>query len=588
MKKIRSGQSLLNGALILMITTTLVHILGILYKIPLTAIIGPIGRGYFSLAYGIYTPIFGITMAGLPVAVSKLISESIARKEYKNVKKLSKVSIFLFLIIGIVGTLVLLALAVPYTKIINSPKTIYGIWAIAPSLIFCCLTAAYEGYYEGMRNMLPTAITQLVDMIGKLVVGVLLAMYVSNRGMSEFLKSQTVFGIPANTKEEAVSILAPYTACAAIVGVTVGTIIGLLYVMILYHVKSDPFSKTDLLNSPEPETTKILLKKIISIALPILLGSLILNITNIIDNVTVQNRLNYAVQIGEPIIRSQYGEMLSKVFTKDVPTFLYGAYGTAIDFKNLIPTLIMALGVSSIPALSGAYAANDRKKIENTVVTVLRAIVVISLPLGMLLAIYARPILNLFYMNTNVEKTIDLTADIVIIYSLSAILLSASAPLNSMLQSINKLYLPIKAMLAGTVVKIVLNYILVGNPKINIYGAPIGTIVCYLIILTINLYSLLKTLKIKPNFYEIFLKPLFAVSITGALTFGLSRLFALQPFFSENRMGILIECIVSGILAIFVYFVLLVLTNVIKKSEILRLPKGKKIAKVLERCKVLR
>lgn len=586
-KKLRHGQSLMSGAAILMVTTTLVHIIGILYKIPLTAIMGPVGRGYFSLAYGIYTPIYGITMAGLPVAVSKMISESVAKKEYKNAKKISKVSIFLFLVIGIIGTLLILILSVPYTKIISSPKTIYSIIAIAPSLIFCCLMAAYQGYYEGLRNMLPTAVSQLLDMIAKLIIGVLFAFIINRRGMSEFLSKGTVFGVAAASKSEALSLLAPFTACAAIVGVTAGTIIGLLYVMILYHVKSDPFTKSELLSSPEPESSKDLVRKLISIAFPILIGSLILNVTNIIDNITVQNRLNYAVNVGENVIRGQYGSMLENVLTNDIPTFLYGAYGTAIDFKNVIPALIMALGISAIPALSGAYASKNKEKINETVVTVMRAIVIISLPLGMILAIFARPLLTLFYMNTRVEKTIDLTADIVIVYAVFAFLLSASTPLNNMLQSINKLYVPIKAMFVGTVVKIILNYILVGNPDINIYGAPIGTIVCYLIIFIINTSSLLKALEIKPNFKHVFLKPFLSTIIMGNILYGVSKLFSLHSFFS-TRLGIVIECGVSGIFAIIIYILLLVLTKGIEKSEILRFPGGKKIAKVLERCKVLR
>ena len=165
MEKTEKKQTMLNGALILMIATAIGSIIGALYKLPLTALIGEVGRGYFASAYQIYVPIYAISMAGLPVAVSKLVSEYIASNRYRDALNVKKIAGRMFLITGIAGTLLLMILAFPYSLwICEKTQTVWSILAIAPSIFFCCLMSTYRGYYEGSRNMIPTAVTELIEL----------------------------------------------------------------------------------------------------------------------------------------------------------------------------------------------------------------------------------------------------------------------------------------------------------------------------------------------------------------------------------------------------------------------------------------
>ena len=172
-------QNVLNGAMVLVVATALVKIIGAIYKIPLTGIIGSLGRGYFASAYNIYTPVYAISMAGLPVAVSAIVSKNVALGKYRDVKQVFKVTFPLFLGLGVIGTAFLMLFANYYvTTIALSPLSIYAVFCIAPCVLFCCIMSTYRGYYEGLNNMYPTAISQVLESLGKLIFGLTLS-YIS-------------------------------------------------------------------------------------------------------------------------------------------------------------------------------------------------------------------------------------------------------------------------------------------------------------------------------------------------------------------------------------------------------------------------
>ena len=178
MAKERKNQSLLSGALILVVATIIVKIISAIYKIPVTNFIGGTGMGYYTTAYKIYLPIWSISMAGLPVAVSKLISENMALGKYNNVKSIFKVSLKAFLVTGTAGTLLLAAIAYPYCKYVaKAPEALPVILCIAPAILVCCIMSAYRGYYEGFLNMRPTAVSQTIEALFKMVFGLAFAKY---------------------------------------------------------------------------------------------------------------------------------------------------------------------------------------------------------------------------------------------------------------------------------------------------------------------------------------------------------------------------------------------------------------------------
>ncbi len=595
-EKQKQGQSLVSGAMFLMLTTVLVHIIGVIYKIPLTATIGTVGRGYFTSAYEIYTPIYAISMAGLPVAVSKMVSERYATGKYREVREIRAVARKIYLATGLIGTAVLLLLAYPYTHwsfFIHTPNAFWSVVMIAPSILFCCMMSSYRGYYEGLRDMAPTGYSQLLEALGKLVFGLLLAKYVQRIGLNQFQESGVVFGIACKNAQEASSAIAPYSAAAAISGVTLGTILGLIYLQIRHRTKGDGITREMLKASPEPKDRKSIRKELINFAIPVVTSSLVLNITNLIDTWSIQNRLYSSIDKGLDTIKAMYATELaaSNIMDKDIKDFLYGCYGTALDFRNIIPTVIMTLGVSAIPVLSGAWALRDKKKMKGAITSVLKTANVIAIPAGIAMAILAEPMLRILYVGTNAEASITISAPFVAIYGWFAILLSISTPITNMLQSIGRADVPVKSLLVGAILKIVLNFTLVGIPSINIKGAPIGTLVCYAYIVARNLYTLLKETKVRLNWKDILLKPLLSSAVTGLATWGTYELFMrILPAGAAGSRNANFTWATLIALVVFVifWFGTLLLFRVLSKSDVEGLPKGEKIAKKLEKTGLLR
>lgn len=588
----KGKQSLLNGALVLAVSTVLVHVIGMIYKIPLTALIGEVGRGYFSAAYDIYTPLYAVSMAGLPVAVSKLVSQNVALHRYRDARMIFRVAFRLFVITGVLGTALLLILSYPYAMLVGNKQALLCIIVIAPSILFCCLMSAYRGYYEGLSNMVPTAVSQVIEALGKLVLGLLFAFLIMKFGLAEFNAGKAVFGAVVDTKAQALSAIYPYSAAGAIGGVTLGTIIGYFYMLVRHKAIGDRITRTQLVNSPRPAGSISIAKLIVSVAIPIVLSSLILNITNLIDAVTIQNRLAYAIAKDPETIKAMYQASLSLAQTldEDIGKYLYGVYSTVLDFKNLVPTITMTLGVSAIPALSAAWAVRDKKKIKLNIESVIRVTMLIALPAGFGMAALSGPILMLVYGGSR-PSLVPIASNILLIYGLFVALMSLSTPITSMLQAIGRTDVPVKAMLAGAIVKIISNVIFIGNPAINIKGAPIGSILCYVVIVGYELICLLRETHLRPDAVSVFIKPFFCAILSGAsawATYGLCNKLLLKSLPASGLLSANTIAAVLGILmAVLIYVLALLLLRALSKDDILMLPKGEKIAKTLEKYRLI-
>ena len=582
----RKKQTMLNGALILAVSSIVVKLIGALYKIPLTSLFGGVGRGYFNAAYNLYTPLYAISMAGLPVAVSRLVSESSTLNRFGEVRQLRKVSTKIFLITGGVGTALMFLISYPYVHFFASPNAMPAILAIAPSIFFCCAMSSYRGYYEGLRDMTPTAISQVIEALGKLALGIVLAWGVMRVGEKQFATTGTVFGKAAENIDVAHSLIYPYTAAAAILGVTIGSALGLVYLMLLHKIKGDGISRTDLINSPALVSDREIAKRIATFAVPMVIGALITNITNLIDATTIQRRLIDAFNAAPDVIKNMYAYSLetSGTLDADIPTYLYGTYGAALDFRNLIPTITMSLGISALPVLSAAWAVKEKKQIRSTVESVLRVTMLVALPAGFGMAVLATPILSILYKSH--PDIAPIAGPIMAVYGYATALMAVSTPVTNMLQGIGRTDIPVKAAVAGAAVKIVCNYILVGNPRFNINGAPIGSILCYIVIVAVNLFFLLQIGKIRVNVISVLLKPLLCAGLSAAAAWGTYRICG--RFLTGRIPHIdLVGLVLAVGAAVIVYVCALLLAKGLSKEDILMLPKGEKIAKTLEKYKVL-
>ncbi len=574
MAKENKKQNVLDGAVILVVATALVKIIGAIYKIPLTGIIGTTGRGYFASAYNIYTPVYAISMAGLPVAVSTIVARYAAIGKYRDVKQVLRVTFPVFCGLGILGTAILLIMAKPYSASVDSPNAVYSMLCIAPSIFFCCVMSTYRGYYEGLSNMYPTAFSEVIESLGKLVFGLAFAY-----GVIKFV----------NVDKE---LKFAYAAAAAIAGVTLGTVIGAVYTNLRHRIKKDGITREMLVNSPKPKSKKAVFNELIAIAIPAAISSLVLNITNFIDTWMIQNRLSSVVTNHYDDIMNIYGESIkaADVAKDTIHTFLYGAYDTTLDFKNLIPTIMMTLGVSAIPVISAAMSKKDLGTVNSTVNTVFRTTMLVALPAGAGFFALSEPIMKLLYNGTENQYGVSVAAPVLALYGLLMAIFTLSGPLVNILQAIGRADVPAKSLAIGCVFKIVLNFVLIGIPSINIKGAVIGTACFYLWTCIYNYIVLKKETNVKLEINSVFVKPLISSVFCFVAAWGSYKILSGVLTFGDmsGRLnGQSLSCLISIGIAVLVYAISVLLTKTLVKDDVLMLPKGEKIAEILEKFKVL-
>lgn len=580
--KVRKHQSFLQGALILTASMAIVKIIGAIFKIPLFGILGAEGYGYFTSAYDLYNPLFTIATAGFPIAIARMVSENMARKHYRDVRQVHKVSIPIFTIMGLLGFILMVVGTFIYASIINAPDVKYATLTLAPTIFFACLMSIYRGYYEGLRNMTPTAISEIIEALCKLILGLFASTSILSIGMNEYFASGTVFGVPYSTETLARSAILPFAAAGAILGITVGSCVGFIYLLIRFKRHGDGITKEELSVSPKPKTSRATVKILISIAIPVAIGALVMNIASLVDATLIQRRLYDIMQSNPQMLLNEYPNLITQeaVTNGKVHTMLYGCYGSAATLMMLIPAVTQTFGISALPNVTAAWTEGVHKKIKASIESVMRITMLVTIPAGLGLAVMAKPIMELLYLKGNNQGEVDVAASVLVILGIAAIFTSTSTPLCSMLQAVGRVDLPVKLLSIGVVIKIILNYTLVGVPEINIQGAGVGTLICYLFITSAAFYLLCKETHIVPNMSSIFIKPLL-----GAICCAVSAIgsYTLLNMFLPQK----ISTIIALVIAVIIYIVALVLFKAITKSDVLMLPKGEKIAKTLEKYKLI-
>ena len=309
-----------------------------------------------------------------------------------------------------------------------------------------------------------------------------------------------------------------------------------------------------------------------------MLTSLIANVATLIDAATVQNRLAVAVANGEQTIRQMY-PFIPKG-TDKLNVYLYGCFDVDETLRNMIPQITLTLGVSSLPALAQYWAINDKKNIRISIESVLRICMLISMPAGIGMAVLSKPILSLLYGSKQPDIPF-MCEDILVIFGFSLFLYALSSPVTTLLQAIGKAKIPAISFGAACVVKIVLNYILVGMPEFNIKGAAISTVACYAISVFVNMVFLIKYTKVRINFVSVALKPIIASAFCGLAAWGSYKLL------DGLNISDKIITLIAIVIAVIVYAGVLLLIKGLSKEDVLMLPAGEKIAKVLEKLHVL-
>ena len=536
----RKKQNFVQGAVILMAASLIVKVIGAFFQIPLQNLIGgeeSPAFGMFSAAYRIYTAMLMISTVGLPAALSKMVAEATACGREHEVRRIVRVAGSIFVPVGALCSVALFFGAGTFAEWIKSADARLAVMAIAPSVLMVAILSVFRGYYQGRSNMVPTAVSQVIEAMGKLFVGLGLAYYAMGQGYSD-----------------------PVVAAMTVLGVTLGEVVAAAYMLAQAAVTRRRATPVRILNDavrPAGELAKVLL----SLSIPITISSAVMSLTDLIDVALISARLQ------SPAVGMTAKQAMAT----------YGIYtGQAINFFNLPQTLITALAVSVLPTIASARAAQNFTKVSKTLSTSLRLTMIITLPAGTGFLVRSEPILRLLY-HSGTETGGRLMA--ILGFAVPAVALVAIT--NATLQAFGRIDLPLVSMFLGALVKMFGDYYLIGDPRFGIVGAPISTAVCYWLIALLNLFHIARLSHALPPLGKTVGRPLAATAGMGAATYicftVLTRALGAAPGSAVDKLSTLVSILV----AVAVYGVLLLALHAVDREDVQLLPKGEKIANLL-------
>ncbi len=539
-------QRYITSAFILLAATVIVKIISAVYKIPLTNYIGATGRGYFTVAYNLCLPMHAITMGAFPIAVSKLVSRYEAKGDRLKIKALRKASKKLFFIVGIIGMAIMFAVSKPYADLISaSPKSIYTILALLPSLFFCCLCACHRSFAEGFLDMKATAISQLIEAFFKMVFGLLLARLSMSYLYDIYIQFGTVMGKAVGSEEEALSAIYPLTSACAMLGVTLGSIAAYAFAGIYTNIKYNsilPKERADV---------KSAYSELLTFSAGLVGATVVQSISNFIDTASIQYCLS---QCDGTALAVQYSASET-----DIYTYVLGIFAVALDFKNLIPAIVMALGVTAVPAVSTAFeSGKDRFSLLLT--SIFKYTVILSVCGGVLIALFYEDMLKLFYSGSN-EDIVMNAGRLLFVFAVTSLPCAAASTSVYCAQALGYAKQTVLPFCVSAVVRVLLNFLLIQNVEINIMGSAISNFVGFSIILIWNMVIIRKKTNAKFDLTEIFIKPVVCAVLSYFVTSAIKHSI-------EMSISDMLVFVIGVMICLLSLVTLLILMNCISLREI--------------------
>ena len=554
--------SFFGGAAILTAGIVIVKLIGALYKVPLGNILTDAAFADFNTAYDIYSLLIVISTGGLPVALSKMVSEANALGRTNQVNKVFHLATVAFCILGTISFLIMAVFPRELADAMKNSQAHWSIMALAPAVFFICPMSALRGYFQGSSLMTPTAISQIIEAICKLVIGLILANAIMKAGKNESL-----------------------AAAGAILGVSVGVALAMVYMYWCYRgriARQKP-------GRDVPDSGREILSTLAKLAIPITVGASIIAATNILDSAILMDRLQEGLDM-----------------TEDAARTLKGVYNKTMTLYNLPASFMVPLTSSVIPAVSAARAVRNYRQGAQISETTLRTTALLAFPAGVGLFVLGEPIIRLLYPSTDVE----LAGWMLSVLGIASIAVCFMLVSNSIMQAHKLVTLPMATTLIGCILKLIVGYFLIGNPDINIRGGAISTLACFGIITLLDLVIIKLALPRSLSYVRVFAKPAAAAAAMGATAWAVNGLTGqllkwidsllkreVPLFLAVGEDGALLldevgKAMLSwkgnalavtaaiGVAAI-VYFALILLTKAISKEDLALMPKGDKIARLL-------
>ena len=530
-------QSFMTGVMTLIGSQIIVKLVGIIYKVYLTNRegFGDTGNAIYNGGYQIYSLLLLISSIGIPNAISKLVSERVSVNDYKGANRVFKIALAILGLIGTIGTLILFFGAdFIASKFLDIPESAITLKILSPSILLVAISSVIRGYFNGRSEMTATARSQAFEQILKTIFTVV------------------VVEIAAHlTSNDVVSMAAGATAAT-----TLSVTGSFIYICQFYFNKRKMF-KQELKQTEnyKEEGIKTIIKKILVISIPASLTSIVTSINKIIDSVTV--------------VRG-----LKKITSEENAKTLYGILSGKVDTLTALPlAFTIAFATALVPGISTAKAKGDKEAIIKRIKSSYLLTILIGLPCAFGLIVFAEPILNLVFPNASNGATILQASALVIVFTTAAQTLSGS------LQGLGNYRTSVIGLVAGVIVKTILNILIIPIEGIGIYGVAFSSIVCHFISFTIEMVTLKKMTKIKFKFTKFYGKPLLATIIMSVLSYGS---YLLLNMFIPGRVA----TVIAILLAVIIYAIAVIALNILSEDEIKDLPKGDKIYNILAKIGV--
>ena len=533
--------SFVKQAAILATAGILVRVLGFAYRVPLTNMLGDVGNGIYGAGYYIYTFLLILSSAGLPAAISKMVSERVALKQYRNAHLVFRIALVVSTSMGLVFAVILFVFAKQIAVATNAPESYYCILSLSPTLFIVAVMSAYRGDFQGMNTMVPTAISQIIEQIFNAVFSVYLA-YV-------FLR----VGVEAGQEN------IPLGAAGGTMGTGIGALMGLIVIIFSYMlIRPTLLRRADRCHQTVEEEKGEVAKELMRTAAPIIAGTAVFSITNLID-------MNMVTRILE-----------STGFDHDTAMGLYGQLsGKYVTLTTLPVAISTALGTAALPSIAASVKRKEKKQVRRKMHLTYRISMILSVPAAVGIGVLGDQIVKMLFPSA-AEGGVLLTVG-----AISIIFLALCQTSTAILQGIGQIKIPVIGAVLGAITKVILNFVLISIPQLNVIGAVLSTTGCYLVAAVFDVVMLSRLTGVKFDGKGVLLKP-----VLGSLVMGVAAMSTYQAFmlfWPKNTPATLFAICV----AIFVYFLVMLLIGGITEEDLESVPMGNKLLRGLKRYRLI-
>lgn len=532
----KKRSAFVGGVAILGIAGVVAKVIGMLFRIPLGNMLGTDGMGIYQTVYPVYTLLLTISAAGIPVAISRLVSENVAAQRHRQARAVLRASLIVLAIAGALLTVLMITLSGVLSHVLEDDAARLGFIAIAPSILIVSVMSAFRGYLQGRNQMTPTAISQVIEQVAKVAISLPLASLGMQTGLAE-------------------------AAAGALLGITIGEGLALAYMAIVYAYRRRGLVKIEAEDPVPPSPLRTLMRQIIAIAVPITIGSMVVPLSGFIDLPMVRLRL---MDIG---------------MDAEAARSLYGLYsGHVLSLVNVPTVLATAVCIGLVPEIARARTEKRQGDMLETSRLGLRLASLISLPFTAGVALLGAPLLNLLYSGLPAE-TLQVGGLLLTISAVTIFLFTQVQASTGILQGAGHHKVPMYSLIVGVVLKVILNYVLIGMPQVGINGAAIASIACYAVSMVINLVYMVRKLGMKFDWGAVVIRPAIATAGMSAAV-----LLVTQVLDVMQRRNTLLAVLVGGI----VYVVLLFVTGSLRREDMAQIPGGGRVEALLVKLHVWR